>query len=167
MAKSNDHIYQNIKDNLINFREANNLSGDIVASALNMKPSTYRNYEIGRSTPSVNVLLTMAKIFGVSIERLLEEPIASNKNSHGYVALDGKGSIEGLNFSPLGSDSFDSYYDGDDKEKSYLSELEIPEKLIIMKYRQLSDEDKSALDEIISGMIKNIEEEEENTQQND
>lgn len=167
MAKTNNHIYQNIKDNLINFRDANDLSGDIIAGALNIKPSTYRNYETGRSTPSIKTLLSMAKIFGVSVERLLGEPIITdNKVGSDHTVLDGENSIEMQSFSPLCSQGFDTYYNNEAK-KSYLSELENTEKLVVMKYRQLNDEDKLKLDQILTDMIEKLMEDEENTQQNE
>lgn len=44
-----------------------------IAKILNIDRSTYSYYEIGKTTPDISVLMTLAKIFNISISELLAD----------------------------------------------------------------------------------------------
>ncbi len=44
-----------------------------IAKILNIDRSTYSYYEIGKTTPDVSTLMTLAKVFNISIDELLAE----------------------------------------------------------------------------------------------
>ncbi|MFA7010250.1 MAG: helix-turn-helix transcriptional regulator [Bacilli bacterium] len=56
---------------LRSLRVQNFLSVTAVADALNIDPSTLRNYELGHRTISLNVLYGLSQIYDVSIEKLI------------------------------------------------------------------------------------------------
>lgn len=50
-----------------------------IAKILNIDRSTYSYYEIGKTTPDINVLITLAKIFNIPInEMLADEEVPAN-----------------------------------------------------------------------------------------
>lgn len=53
------------------FREAQGLSQAAVARTLNIKPPLYQRYEWGKTTPSVEFVIKLSKIYGVSADYLL------------------------------------------------------------------------------------------------
>ena len=46
-----------------------------IAKILNIDRSTYSYYEIGKTTPDVTVLITLAKVFNIPIENLLSDEV--------------------------------------------------------------------------------------------
>ncbi|HEX3039010.1 MAG TPA: helix-turn-helix domain-containing protein [Caproiciproducens sp.] len=44
-----------------------------IAKILNIDRSTYSYYEIGKTTPDINVLITLAKIFNIPINEMLAD----------------------------------------------------------------------------------------------
>lgn len=44
-----------------------------IAKILNIDRSTYSYYEIGKTTPDVSVLVTLAKVFNIPIDQLLAD----------------------------------------------------------------------------------------------
>jgi transcriptional regulator with XRE-family HTH domain len=62
-----------------------------IAKILNVDRSTYSYYEIGKTTPDVSALITLAKIFNISISELLADesnpyPVADNRTKREYVS---------------------------------------------------------------------------------
>lgn len=59
-------------DNLKNYRKAAGLTQAEVAAELNLERSNISRYEANTYSPSIDVLKKMAKLFGVSLEQLLD-----------------------------------------------------------------------------------------------
>jgi ABC-type transport system substrate-binding protein len=57
--------------NLLELRSARNINQDIIASALGISPGAYSSWERGRTQPSIEDLIKLARYFGVSVDRLL------------------------------------------------------------------------------------------------
>lgn len=53
---------------LRNLRMSKNITQQAVADSVNIKRSTISNYEIGRRTPSLNDLRTLATFYGVGLD---------------------------------------------------------------------------------------------------
>lgn len=53
-------------------REENNLTQEKIADILNVSRTAYANWEIGRSEPSVDMLINIANFYNVSIDYLCE-----------------------------------------------------------------------------------------------
>lgn len=53
---------------LRNLRMSKKITQQTVADAVNIKRSTISNYEIGRRTPSLNDLRTLAEYYGVGLD---------------------------------------------------------------------------------------------------
>ena len=66
-----------IAENLRIHRERCGYSQKQVAAALNIDRSTYAYYELGKTTPSIQTILQLSKLFNVDFTELL----ASEKNS--------------------------------------------------------------------------------------
>ena len=54
-------------------RQNNSFTQQQVADALNIDRSTYAYYESGKTTPDINALIKLARIFNVSFNDLLED----------------------------------------------------------------------------------------------
>lgn len=131
-----NEIKMNIKENLIRLRKANGLTQCEAAQALNMKDaSTYRSWEIGRSSPKNSMLVRIARMYNITVDKLL-----TNRENDKIISKHKVSS----------SIEYEDNVYGDE----YLSELENSEKLFIMKFRQLNAKDKKKvaefLDEILS-----------------
>lgn len=61
-----------LKENIKNCRLANNFTQQQIADALGIDRTAYANYELGHATPSIDVLCKLAKIFGVSLDSLMD-----------------------------------------------------------------------------------------------
>lgn len=66
----------NIKD----IRARKGLTQAEVASALGVSPVVYSRYETGSRQPSIDMLVQMADIFGVTVDYLLGRRIAENSS---------------------------------------------------------------------------------------
>lgn len=68
-----------LKDKLKEYRELCDFSQQQVADCLNIHRSTYSYYELGKTEPSLDNILTISRLFGVSLNDLLEVPTAPHK----------------------------------------------------------------------------------------
>lgn len=132
-----EEIREMIKENLVKYRKANNLTGEDVSEALNMNHGTYRSWETGRSSPKFSSVIKLSQIYGVTVDNLLYDHDMLNNSP--YSRLE----------SPRGS-SYNSDIYGDD----YLSQLSNWEKVVIMKIRQLNQEDKDKVVELLKELNK-------------
>lgn len=108
-----------IGERLRYLRMANRLTQREVADILKIHRTTYAYYETGRSNPDLETLNVLSRIFGVSIDFL----------------------VNGTNDSKMGRvmDNPSKYEAADYPE--YLSALSPDEKKLVMIYRILSDKD--------------------------
>lgn len=89
------------KDNLISLRKLHNLSQESLAEKLNISRQTLSKYETGESLPDIEQCKTMADIFGVSLDDLVNyeseyEGLAvppKGKHIFGMVRVGDKGQI--------------------------------------------------------------------------
>lgn len=89
------------KDNLISLRKLHNLSQESLAEKLNVSRQTLSKYETGESLPDIEQCKTMADIFGVSLDDLVNyeseyEGLAvppKGKHIFGMVRVGDKGQI--------------------------------------------------------------------------
>jgi transcriptional regulator with XRE-family HTH domain len=58
-------------EKLYNLRQENNLKQSCVAKALNMRSTTWSNYEVGYRQPSITTLKNIAEYFHVSTDYLI------------------------------------------------------------------------------------------------
>ena len=115
-----------IGERLRSLRMANRLTQREVADILKIHRTTYAYYETGRSNPDLETLSVLSRIFGVSIDFLVN---GKNEKSSKTVM-----------------DNPSQYDAGDYPE--YLSALSRDEKKLVMLYRAL--EDKEAVLDILN-----------------
>lgn len=96
-------------------RVANGLTQQQVADTLKIHRTTYAFYETGRSKPDIEMLLALSRIFGVTVDFIL----------NGYV-----GEKAQFNDNP-------SRYEASEYPE-YLSKLSDDEKILVMTYRTLN-----------------------------
>lgn len=130
-----EQIKEMIKENLVKYRKANKLTGEEVSEALNMNHGTYRSWETGRSSPKFSSVIKLAQIYGVSVESLLCD--------HQELIGASKGRLQ----SP-------SDYNSDVYGDDYLSQLSNWEKVVIMKIRQLNQDDKKKVVDLLKDLLK-------------
>ena len=65
--------YAYLCEQLHTLRKQRGLTQEQVAKALGIDRSSYTYYELGRTEPSVESLLKISKLFGVSVDVLLEQ----------------------------------------------------------------------------------------------
>ena len=94
-----------------------------VAEALHVERSTYTYYETGKTTPDINTIIKLAKIFGVSYVDLLNEEDRYNNAKLNDI------DTEEINF------VYNESYISD-----YIYELSKSEKRLLANYRMLSKE---------------------------
>ena len=70
----------NIGKNIKSIRKSQGVTQVYVAKELGIPYQTYNNYENGKRTPQPDVLLAIAKVLNVSIEKIFEEEIYESKN---------------------------------------------------------------------------------------
>ena len=116
---------------LLKLRTDQGLTQGQVAEKLKMKQNTYGRYERG-TTPKKEMLINLAKLFGVSIDYLLSEEDENLKDIE-YVQTEMRGTV--LKFLASNKDVYNIVED----DLGKLSETEI---LMIKNFRELSDEDK-------------------------
>lgn len=110
-----------LREKLRKLRENSGYTQSQVAKILNCSRSTYTYYETGKSSPDLSTLVTLSKIYNVSIESLLAE--------EGSVTV----------FSDAGKLSMDR------KNSSHIYELSADEMLLIGYFRAASSEEKEEL----------------------
>lgn len=75
------NIKQNIAENIALYRKKNKMSQKSLAEQLNSKVTTISTWERGASTPDIEVLFKIGKIFHVSISTLIGgDSIVTNSN---------------------------------------------------------------------------------------
>ena len=111
------------------YRKSQGWNQQFIADQLNIDRSTYSYYESGRTSPSIDSLIRLSKIFNVSIEELLnirpDEPLAVAENPPPY-------------------------------EPIPQLELTQQERARILKMRQLDNESRDMIDELINERLKNL-----------
>ena len=107
-----------------------------IANALSIERSTYTYYETGKTTPDINTIIKLAKIFNVSYVDLFE-----NENIEDQKTL---------------KDSGDDLYCGyDSKRFNHIYELSKKEKTLISLYRVLPAQ---VQEDIVSSLKKIVDE---------
>lgn len=109
-----------LKEQLRKFRDDRNYSQQYVAQYLQLTRAAYANYENGLRLPDVLTLDKLARLYNVSIEAFLYPPSLYNS------------------YKKLHKLSYD-------RKREPEIELDEQEKLMIYKFRQLSDRDKEEL----------------------
>lgn len=107
----------NIYYNLRALRESHNLTQQEVANVLNMTRSSYAYYEIGKHSPSVETVNTLAKMYNVSIDQIMNSGFVLRAPEVPYKTM----------------------------ELQYFDELTDEERELVIKYRVMSDENKEKL----------------------
>ncbi|MFI3326662.1 MAG: helix-turn-helix transcriptional regulator [Clostridia bacterium] len=64
----------NLSTQLRRLREHRNLTQAQVAEYLNISRPTYTYYEIGRTEPRLQTLVMLSKLYGVSVDEILNPP---------------------------------------------------------------------------------------------
>lgn len=129
-----------ISQTLKKLRENNGYTQQQVANALGIERSTYTYYETGKTTPDINTIIKLAKIFNISCTEMLE-----NEKKESSRAL---------------SDSCDDLYGCyDSKDFCYIYELSKKEKTLISLYRILSTD---AQDKLLKKIKKDVDKNKKN-----
>lgn len=90
------------RENIIRLRSIHNMSQEEVASRIGISRQAYQKWESGESIPDINKCASLASIYGVSIDSLIEKenslfpslpPSPKGKNIWGSVTLSEKGEI--------------------------------------------------------------------------
>lgn len=114
-------------------RENSGLTQQQVADAINVERSTYAYYECGKTTPDIDTVIQLAKIFNVSYVDIFENEAKSQSN----VFYDVSG---------------ENYMNSNDAQHIY--DLSKIEKTLLCYFRVLSDEEKI---DVIKGIAKRTE----------
>lgn len=64
-----------IGQNLIYFRQKNDLTQEELCQILDISRSTYAYYEVGRTLPTVMFLKELAKYYQITLDELLDEEL--------------------------------------------------------------------------------------------
>ena len=110
------------------YRKSQGWNQQFIADQLNIDRSTYSYYESGRTSPSIDSLIRLSKIFNVSIEELLN------------IQHD----------TPVVAENPPPY------EPIPQLELTQQERARILKIRQLDNESREMIDELINERLKNL-----------
>lgn len=119
MSKNSENFVKlSIMKNIKSFRTENKISQQQIADLFGIDRSTYSSWETGRSTPNAAQLILLAKIYNVSVERLISNNAdVFSVASKSFFANDG----------------------------SFLSQLNDDEIDLILKYRMLDEEEKEKI----------------------
>ena len=107
----------NVNYNLRSLRESHNLTQQEVADVLNISRSSYAYYETGAHEASVQTVNTLAKMYNVSIDQIVNSDFVLRAPQVPYKTI----------------------------ELQYFDELTEEEREIIIKYRIMSDENKEQI----------------------
>jgi len=113
-----------INERLRELRIKSGYTQNQIARILNIDRSTYSYYEIGKTTPDVSALMTLAKVFNISISELLED----ESNAH-----------------PVADSHVKRDYVSGKKNSSHIYELSSQEKELVGLFRTCTDEQKTKL----------------------
>ena len=120
------------KDKLKTLRKHATMSQQQVADLLGVDRSTYTGYETSKAIPSIDKVKSLARIFNVTVDSLLsdDKPIQSAKSSVDLTFKTGEG------FAP---------YNNKTAVDMTLANLTNEEKMLIGRFRLISDDDKQAV----------------------
>lgn len=107
-----------LSQTLKRLRENSGYTQQQVANALNLERSTYTYYETGKTTPDINTIIKLSKIFNVSYTEIFENE-----------EKDAQKSVRDLDD--------DLYYRYDSQNYNHIYELSKGEKTLISLYRVL------------------------------
>ncbi len=115
-----------LKEKLKEYRVLCGYSQQQLADVLNIHRSTYSYYELGKTEPSLDNIRTLAMVFGVSLNELLEvdRPVMSTVGD------------------PGGYDEFD--YLGE-SSVNRVGDLTRDEKMLIMRFRLLTEKQRKEM----------------------
>ncbi|MDR1241085.1 MAG: helix-turn-helix domain-containing protein [Oscillospiraceae bacterium] len=125
-----------LSETLKKLRENSGYTQQQVANALNLERSTYSYYETGKTTPDINTVIKLAKIFNVSYIDIFEEE-------------------EKQQTCRLKDNEIDVKHN-ENRNLSHIYELKKDEKRLISFYRVLSEEEKQSLLDYISEKVISI-----------
>ncbi|MEG2634064.1 MAG: helix-turn-helix transcriptional regulator [Oscillospiraceae bacterium] len=111
-------------------RESCVLTQKQISDVLRIDRSTYTYYETGKSSPTISTLIKLAKMFGVSVDYLLDYKIEER-------------SVSSSNLKSVLYEPQTPYQKS--KESSLNISLNDNEKNLLLLYRLLSEEDKDKL----------------------
>lgn len=124
-----------INERLRELRIKSGYTQNQIAKILNIDRSTYSYYEIGKTMPDISVLLTLAKIFNISISELLADEAGPYSVADGGVQTD---------------------YVRGKKNSSHIYELSPKEKELVGLYRACPEEQKKALFNLLKNAVVNL-----------
>lgn len=113
-----------INERLRELRIKSGYTQNQIAKILNIDRSTYSYYEIGKTMPDISVLLTLAKIFNISISELLADETSPHSVADGGAKTD---------------------YIRGKKNSSHIYELSSREKELVGIFRACTEEQKKQL----------------------
>lgn len=113
-----------INERLRELRIKSGYTQNQIAKILNIDRSTYSYYEIGKTMPDISVLLTLAKIFNISINELLADETSPHSVADEGIKMD---------------------YVRGKKNSSHIYELSSREKELVGIFRACSEEQKEQL----------------------
>lgn len=65
-----------LSNNLIKLRHANHLTQQQVSDGIGSPIKTYQAYEYGRSEPSLEKVIAIARFYNITVEELVDNPIS-------------------------------------------------------------------------------------------
>ena len=130
-----------LSQNLKIFRKKCGFTQKVIADSLNIDRSTYTYYETGESSPTIETLCKLSKIFNVTIDDLVTRPASAFSNN----CL--------LNDNPPIYRSRTSGQEG----VTAMGMLNTDEKKLIIDYRQLPESQKREIAKMISGFLRHQE----------
>ena len=123
-----------IAKTLEKLRENNGYTQRQVADALNIERSTYTYYETGKTTPDINTIIKLAKIFNVPYTDIFE---AQERHQHKLHDASGDFNTQEI------------------KMLHYSYELTKDEQQMLINYRVLSQEDKEKFADLLAKNVRN------------
>lgn len=115
-----------LNENLRLLREANNYKQRQIADLLGINRATYASYETGRNKPNYHILEAFAKIFGVTVDYLINQDLNTE-----LAVFDSALSLK------------------KEEENSVVSQLKDDERELLAMYRLCPDETKEKVKEIL------------------
>ena len=117
-------------------RTAHGYNQDYVASALGISRQTYSHYEVGRRTPSSEMLFKLAGLYTISVEDLIQLTVEVDRNVYYDAPAPTQSSLE-LN-------DFLEYFNNPKNQKKY-QYSSILEKELLYFFEKLSETDKKEI----------------------
>lgn len=117
-------------------RTAHGYNQDYVASALDISRQTYSHYEVGRRTPSSEMLFKLAGLYNVSVEDLIQLTVEVDRNIYYDAPAPTQSSLE--------LSDFLEYFNNPKNQKKYQYNS-ILEKELLYFFEKLTDTDKKEI----------------------